>query len=380
MSTTLTQVCPKLVVAVEMSSAKWLTASWAGGALKPRRKGLAEETPLTRFEALVAEVGEALRHFGLAPDAPVVVAYEAGQEGFWLVRALRARGIKAEVIHPTSLRVDRRARRAKTDRLDAQALVVSLWQHFHGDPDALRFVHVPSVQAEDEREWQRERDRLEGERRSCRDRITKKLRTQGIWMKGAAWREALRVGTLRTLAGTPLEPMLLGMLQIELARMEAAEQHLRDLEARLAHLAPATRQRIDHLRGMVSVGPITAHRLALQLLWRNFSNRRQVGACMGLVGVPYDSGVTRRDQGISHEGEASLRAGAIELSWLWLRHQPDSEITQWYERRTQGAGARGRKAMIVAVARRLMISLWRYFKFGEVPKGARLRNVCAAAA
>jgi transposase len=379
MSTTLTQVCLTLAVAVEMASAKWLVASWAGGASKVRQKSLTEATPEARLEALVAELGEALRRFGLAPGTRVVVAYEAGQEGFWLVRALRARGFEAEVIHPNSLRVDRNARRAKTDRLDARALVVSLWQYLQGDTQALRLVHVPSVQAEDEREWQRERDRLDAERRSCQDRIVKKLRTQGIWTRGTGWREALREGTLRGHDGRPLEPMLRRMLSIELARLEAAEAHLRELEADLKRLSPETLGRIEHLRQMVSIGPVTARRVALQLLWRSFSNRRQVGACLGLVGVPYDSGVSRRDQGISHAGDASLRSAAIELSWLWVRHQPGSAITQWFTQRTQGAGARGRKVMIVAVARRLMIALWRYFRFGEVPAGARLRDACAAA-
>jgi transposase len=380
MSTTLAQVCLMLAVAVEISAAKWLVASWAGGANKGRQKSLTQATPEARLEALIAELSEALKRFGLAPGTRVVVAYEAGQEGFWLLRALRARGIEAEVIHPNSLRVDRRARRAKTDRLDARALVVSLWQYFHGDTDALRFVHAPSVQAEDEREWQRERDRLESERRSCQDRIGKKLRTHGIWAKTGAWREALRDGSLQTIAGRPLEPMLLRMLQIELARLEAAEAHLRELAGCWKQtLAPETLERIDHLHNVVSIGPVTARRMALQFIWRDFKNGRQVGACLGLVGVPYDSGVSSRDQGISHEGDGSMRAAAIELSWLWVRHQPNSTITRWFRERTQGAGARGKKVMIVAVARRLMIALWRYFKFGEVPVGARLRDVAAAA-
>jgi len=373
MSTILREVCPKLAVAVEISAAKWVVASCCGGGRKIRRKVLCQESPSERFEALLEELVAARRQFGLPEDARTVVAYEAGQEGFWLVRALLARGIEAQVINPASLQVDRRARRAKTDRLDSQALVSSLWRYLEGEEQALRMVRIPSEQAEDEREWQRERDRLQGERRGCADRIRKKLRTQGLWQPPRDWRKRLREGRLQGYHG-PLGPTLQAMLVLELERLEAAEAKLKTLLERCAELTPLAAQRIEALARLRGIGRVGARGLALLLYWRKFNNRRQVGGCVGLVSAPYDSGLMRQDQGITKEGDPRLRASLIELAWLWLRHQPDSAIARWFAQRTQGQGARGKRVMIVGVARRLAIALWRYLEHGLIPEGARLKN------
>lgn len=378
MSTTLTTVCEKMAVAVEISSAKWVVASYAGGARRVRRKVLEQATPEARFAALLAEIGEARARAGLTETAQVVVAYEAGQEGFWLVRALAERGWEAGVIDPVSLPVDRRARRAKTDRLDARALVLALWNSMNGEGAAVRMLRIPDADAEDAREWQREQGRLERERRACADRLRKKLRTQGIWVLPRGWREALREGRLRTFAGQPLGAMLQAALGVELARLEAAEAHLKAWSRQLEQMPPVVAQRITRLADLRGIGPVGARGLALQLYWRQFCNRRQVGACVGLVGVPYDSGTLRCDQGISKAGDPRLRALLIELAWLWLRYQPDSALTRWFLRRTQGAGKRGRRVMVVAVARKLAIALWKYLQYGVMPEGARMK-ACAAA-
>ena len=369
-------VCRKMAVAVEMAAAKWLVGSYVGGTGRVRRKALVEETAEARLEALAAEIGNARRRYGLPETAPVVVAYEAGQEGFWLVRALRERGIAAEVIDPVSLPVDRRARRAKTDRLDVEALAKALWRWWTGDRSALRMVRVPSEAAEDEREWERERDRLKNERRALNDRIVKKLRTQGVWRLPTNWRTRLREGGLRTWSGAELPRMLSAMLQRELTRLEEVEAHLRALQ-REEQFEVSTQQRMAHLSRLCGIGRVGARSLALRLFWRQFDNRRQVGACVGLVGTPYDSGTQRQDQGISKIGDPKLRALLVELAWLWLRHQPHSTITRWFTQRTQGAGARGKRVMIVAVARRLVIALWRYLAHGVVPDGARLKRLAA---
>lgn len=372
MSTILREVCLKLAVAVEIAAAKWVVASCCGGGSRIRRKVLAQESAAERFAALLEELVAARRHFRLPDGVRTVVAYEAGQEGFWLVRALHAQGIEAQVINPASLQVDRRARRAKTDRLDAQALAASLWRYLDGEERALRMVRVPSEEAEDEREWQRERDRLEGERRGCADRIKKKLRTHGLWKLPRDWRSRLRQGQLQGYHGR-LGRTLQAMLQIELERLEAAEAKLKELVERCDELAPQAMQRGNALAQLRGIGPVSGRALALLLFWREFNNRRQVGACVGLVSAPYDSGETRQDQGITKEGDPRLRAGLIELAWLWLRHQPHSAITRWFAQRTQGQGARGKRLMIVAVARRLAIALWRYLKDGLIPEGAQLK-------
>lgn len=379
MSTTLkVELCVMLAVSVEIAAAKWVVASYGGGAGRIRRKVLSQESEWTRFEALLQEVVEARQKLGIGPEARVVVAYEAGQEGFWLVRALRARGIEAEVIDPVSLQVDRRARRAKTDRLDAEALVLALWRWMGGDDRALRMVRVPSAADEDNREWQRERDRLMGEQRGCVDRIRKKLRTQGIWIAlDRGERQQLRDGRLRRFDGQPLAPVLQAALVIELDRAEAAQAKLKEWERKQAELSPPAVGRIDQLIQLRGIGPVSARQLALLLFWRTFGNRREVGACTGLVGVPYDSGEKRQDQGISKAGDPKLRSVLVELAWMWLRHQPDSAIAQWFVKRTQGAGKRGRRIMIVALARRLAIALWRYLAHGELPQGARLKPAVA---
>jgi transposase len=377
MSTTLTTVC-LMAVAIEIAASKWVVASTTGGARKIRRKVLTEEGIVERFAALLVEIREARKRFGVVEGGRVLVAYEAGQEGFWLVRALRERGIEAEVIDPVSLQVDRRSKRAKTDRLDAEALASALWRYMAGEVKALRMLRVPSEAAEDSREWQRERDRLMSERRACSDRIVKKLRTQGIWALPRTWRSDLHEGRLVTFAGQPLGGQLRAALVIELERLELVEGKLKALAAQARELDPATVERIDRLASLRGIGMVGSRALSMRLFWRTFNNRREVGACVGLVGTPYDSGTMRQDQGISKAGDPKLRALLVELSWLWLRLQPDSAITRWFRERTQGAGARGRRIMIVAVARKLAIALWRFVAFGELPEGAVLKPALAA--
>lgn len=380
MTTTPNPVCPMLAVAVEIAAAKWVVASYTGGACKVRRKSLQQEAVVARFEALLSELVEARKRWGLDASARLLVAYEAGQEGFWLVRALRARGVAAEVIDPVSLQVDRRSRRAKTDRLDAQALASGLWRYMGGDRLALRMVRVPSEAAEDAREWQRERDRLMSARRGGLDRISKKLRSHGVWTLSKSWREALRTGRLQTFSGALLSPMLQAALVIELDRVEATEAHLTQLQKTLSAIDPATAERVERLTQLSGIGRVGARGLALQLYWRDFDNRRQVGACVGLVGTPYDSGTMRQDQGISKAGDPRLRALLVELAWLWLRYQPGSALAKWFAQRTQGGSPRNKRIMIVAVARKLAIALWRYLKDGAVPEGARFKASAAATA
>jgi transposase len=366
-----------MVMAIEISAAKWKVASLSSGASKLRMKTLEQEGAAERFEALLAEIVLARKALLVPEGARVLVAYEAGTEGFWLVRALWAAGIEAEVIDPVSLQVDRRARRVKTDRVDAEALVRALWRHGCGELRALNMLRVPSTDAEDSREWQRARDRLAAARRGGVDRMVKKLRTQGIWPLPKTWRADLRAEGLRTFFGKSLGPLLSKSLQMELERVEQIEQKLKELEQQLDHLDPEARRRIEGLQQLRGIGATGARALATTLYWRTFKNRREVGACVGLVGTPYDSGTMRQDQGISKCGDPKLRGLLVELSWLWLRYQPQSALTQWFNQRTEGGGKRHKRVMIVAVARKLAIALWRYLKDGVIPEGARLKRQAA---
>lgn len=366
MSATSIGFCAKVAVAVEISGAKWVVGSFAG--TKLRRKVLEEKSAERRLAALCGEVSTAAAKLG-GEGVQVVVAYEAGQEGFWIQRALAKRGLQVEVIDPVSLKVDRRSKRAKTDRLDVEALARALYAWVQGDTTALRMVRSPSRSDEDDREWQRERDRLRAERRSCLDRIGKKLRTHSIW----SWdRESLRTGSLRDIDGQPLGRMLQIALLIELDRAELVERKLELLEAHAGQMSDRSRECIDRLMQFRGIGEVGARGLTTKLYWRDFSNRREVGGCTGLVGMPYDSGSTRQDQGISKQGDPSLRGLLVELAWLWLRYQPSSAITQWFRERAMGQNKRHKRTLIVAVARRLAIAWWRYLKDGHVPEGAIL--------
>lgn len=372
MPTTLGELC-RMSVVIEIAAAKWVVASTIGPGFRIRRKMLDATGSMARFESLLVTIREMRLRFGVAEDAELLVAYEAGQEGFWLVRALREAGVPAEVIDSSSLKVDRRGRRAKTDRLDAEALVRALYKFQCGDRSELRMVRVPSEESEDAREWQRERDRLQSAQHALQTRIRMKLRTQGLWELPKDWRSALREDRLRTAAGKPLGATLRATLMLELDRLEQVEWQRTWHEGALAELSDKTQSKIALLAKLRGIGEAASRGLQLLLFWRRFENRRQVGACTGLTGTPYNSGEQVQDQGISKSGDPRLRALLIELSWFWLRYQPDSALTKWFAERTQGGGKRNKRVMIVAVARKLAIALWRYLEQGLVPPGARLK-------
>ena len=366
-----------MAVVIEISASKWIVASATNVQKKTRRKSLEHAASHDRFEALLAEISAAVKALKVPEGTRILVGYEAGQEGFWLVRQLLARGIDAVLIDPVSLQVDRKSRRVKTDRVDADALSAALLRFMGGECRALRMVPIPSEADEDNREWQRERDRLEGERRGCTDRITKKLRTQGIWPMPKTWRKDLRAGTLRCMSGKPLGAMLASMMLLELERLERAEAMLKELKEKLQLLDPQAIERIKDLSMLRGIGQTSARALSTLLFWRKFKNRRQVGSSVGLVGTPYDSGTMRQDQGISKSGDPKLRGLLVELSWFWLRLQPNSAISLWFKKRTEGGGKRNKRIMIVAVARRLVIALWRYLEQGVIPEGASLKKQAA---
>jgi transposase len=340
---------------------------------------VAQPQAAARLQAVLDVIEQQKLKWSLPAGVRIVVSYEAGQDAFWISRALQARGIECYVIDPASIPVERHKRRAKTDRLDAIKLVINLRAWLRGERDRMRVVHVPSPQDEASRQLTRDRGQLQKEVLQHRDRMRKLLATLGCWdeVDHKAFAGRLARDEVRCHDGTPLPPELRERLLRECERLALAEQQLAALEkTRQASLPAPARKRSDDLARLKGIGEVGASRLALELFWREFSNRRQVGACVGLVPQPYDSGQSQVDQGISKQGNGRVRALLIEMAWCWLRHQPGSALTQWFNQRTQGTGPnrRARRIAIVAVARRLAIALWRYLKDGVIPEGAQLKS------
>lgn len=368
-----------LAVSLELAKGSWKLALHDGRRETAALHSVSHEQAAGRLAEAVAVIEETRRKWGLGQAVRVVVIYEAGQDGFWIERALSARGFEVMVVDPASIPVERRARRAKTDRLDAIRLVMSLLAWLRGERDRLHAVRVPTVDAEAQRHRVRERGELQKEIGQHRDRVRKLLRTVGCWDDvGNDFAQRLARGAVVCHDGGALPRELRERLARECERLALAQRQLEALEAALRDELPEpVRERIAQLMQLKGVGQVGATRLMLELFWREFANRRQVGACVGLVPQPYDSGESRIDQGISKQGNRRVRALLIEMAWFWLRYQPGSALTQWFARRTQGSGSnkRGKRIAIVAVARKLAIALWRYLKDGVIPEGAAMKAV-----
>ena len=366
-----------LAVSLELSNGSWKIALHDGRRDKPALHTEASEHPGKRLADVIAVIEATKGKWGLSERTRVAVIYEAGQDGFWIQRALTAQGYEAMVVDPASIPVERRARRAKTDRLDAIRLVTSLMGWLRGERDRMHVIRTPAPEAEAQRQLARDRGELQKEVGQHRDRMRKLLRTVGCWDSvGGKFAGRLEQGAVHCQDGQPLPEQLKARLERECARLALAEKQLAELEKTLVKELPeATRSRIEQLERLKGVGQVGALRLVLELYWRDFDNRRQVGSCVGLVPQPYDSGESRVDQGISKQGNRRVRALLIEMAWFWLRYQPDSALTKWFMQRTRGSGTnkRGKRTAIVAVARRLAIELWRYLKNGTIPKGAALK-------
>lgn len=368
-----------LAVSLELASKSWKVGLDDGRRKAPAVHGVDHAEPEGRLKEAIAVIEKVKKKWGLAPGVRVVVVYEAGQDGFWIQRALSERGYEALVVDPASIPVERRARRAKTDRLDAIRLVLALRAWLRGERDRMKVVRVPPVEAEGQRHLVRDRGTLQKEIGQHRDRLRKLLRTVGCWesIEGDLTGRLER-GEVQGYGGVALPAALQERLVRECARLKLVEEQLAQLENTLPEQLPqAVRQRMVQLMQLKAVGPVGAQRLLLELFWRQFANRREVGACVGLVPQPYDSGESRVDQGISKAGNRRVRALLIEMAWMWLRWQPQSELAQWFAQRTRGSGSnkRSKRMAIVAVARRLVILLWRYLKDGVLPQGVQLKPV-----
>lgn len=370
-----------LAVSLELSSKSWKIALHDGKRDKPAIHAADDEAPAKRLAHAVTVIEEAKRKWRLPEQARVVVSYEAGQDGFWISRALARIGYETLVVDPASIPVERHARRAKTDRLDAIKLVTCLRAWLRGERDRMHVIRIPTPETEAQRQLVRDRGELQKETTQHRDQIRKLVRTVGCWDSvGGDFAQRLEQDEITCHDGAALPPELQLRLTRECERLALVQQQLAALEKTLVQqLPPAVQKRITDLMKLKGIGEVGATRLVLELFWRDFHNRRQVGACVGLVPQPYDSGQSRVDQGISKQGNRRVRALLIEMAWFWLRYQPDSAMSTWFAQRTQGSATskRGRRIAIVAVARRLVIALWRYLKDGVVPEGAATKAALA---
>ena len=367
-----------LAVSLELAAASWKIAFHDGRREKPAVHTVTNPQAAARLQAALDLIECQKRQWSLPARVRTVVCYEAGQDAFWICRALQAHGIECYVVDAASIPVVRHKRRAKTDRLDAIRLVMNLRAWLRGERDRMHPVHVPSVQDEALRHLMRDRGQLQKEVLQHRNRMGHLLRTLGCWDDlNHAFATRLARGEVRCHDGSALSTELRDRLLRECERLALVQQQLAALEKALDQSLPAAvRERVDHLTRLKGVGPIGASRLVLELFWREFDNRRQVGSCTGLVPQPYDSGDSHTDQGISKQGNRRVRSLLVEMAWYWLRYQPASALAQWFRHRTEGTGPsrRARRIAIVAVARRLVILLWRYLKDGVIPQGVQMKS------
>jgi transposase len=331
--------------------------------------------------ALKKTIVKAWVRFGASPTCPIVSCYEAGRDGFWLDRLLKQMGVTNVVVDSASIQVSRRARRVKTDRLDAEALLKMLVRHLSGEPKVWHVVHVPTPEQEDARHLQREIRTLTKEQTRIVNRARGLLASQGVAVKMGRRGLIGSLESLRIWDGSPLPPGLKLRVEQELSRHTVVHEQLLALEAErnrgIREGATSTAVISRRLMELKAIGPATAETLTREVFFRNFKNRRQLGSYSGLTPSPYQSGEMSHESGISHAGNRHFRGISVDLAWDWLRYQPQSALARWYQRRFGSGGPRMRKIGIVAVARKLLIALWRYAETGILPEGARRKALAA---
>jgi transposase len=364
-----------MLMAFELGQRSWKLGFTVGMGQRPRVRPI----PAGAVDALATEITRAKKRLGLSADAPVTSCYEAGRDGFWLHRYLVAMGVTNYVVDSSSIEVNRRARRAKTDSLDLAGLLSLLARYALGDQRAWRVVRVPTVAEEDARHLPRTLEALTQDRTRLVNRLKSLLATQGLSLPINA-QFLKRLSAARLWDGAPVPPGLQERLTRTWTQLEEVDGQMRDLKAlhltRPEQLPPATSRALAQLLTVRAIGPIGASVLETEIFgWRRIRNGRELGALVGLVPAPYQSGQIDYDQGITRAGNAHVRRVMVQLAWGWIRHQPDSALTHWYQQRFGGGGTRVRKIGIVALARRLLIALWRYLETGAVPDGAQLKPI-----
>ncbi len=364
-----------LYMALELSARSWKVLFRSGSGRQRERSVAAGEVA-----RLLAEIAAAKQRLGLPPEARVVSCYEAGRDGFWLDRALRAEGIENLVVDSSSIEVPRRSRRKKTDRIDLFKLMGLLLRYVGGERTVWSVVRVPDAQVEDVRQLSRGIERLKTERRRHTMRIQSLLVKEGIRLAlvgGRGWAgrvEALQLGPYLTLELIQ-EGERLALVERQLAALKAEREKM--VASSQSKIAVYTRR----LRELGAVAQESSFVFSTELFgWRTFANRRELAGAVGITGTPFKSGEADREQGISKAGNRRMRTMLVEIAWCWLRFQRKSALSVWWQRRFGAGGKRTRRVGLVALARKLLVALWRYLEHGVVPEGATLKTLTAKAA
>jgi transposase len=365
---------PNLYIAFELSNAEWKLGFTVGLGQAPRLRNLAARD----MAGLREEIRLSKVRFGLPESAPVISCYEAGRDGFWLHRCLTAQGVTNLVVDSASIEVNRRKRRAKTDRLDAGKLLLMLIRYVQGERKVWSVLHPPSPQEEDQRQLHRELMALKRERTHHINRIKGLLISQGVSLALKA--DFLsQLEAVRLWDGTPLLPGIRQSLLREYQRYQLVQEQVHQIEVeRQEAIRTGDTLAIRQVRQLLQIKGVGVNSAWLYVMeffsWRGFRNRRELGSLSGLTPTPYQSGNSAHEQGISKAGNRPIRAMAIELAWCWLRFQPGSALSIWYQNRFAHGNSRLRRIGIVALARKLLIALWQYLEHGLLPAGACLRT------
>jgi transposase len=364
-----------LFVAFELSEKTWKLGFTTGHGQKPRERTVSAR----QQERVLDEIARAKDHLGLPASAAVVSCYEAGREGFWLHRFLQGHGITNHVVDSSAIEVNRRRRRAKSDGLDVRKLLSMLIRYVYGERQVWQVVKVPSVEAEDHRHLHRDLETLKQERASTMTRIQGLLSSQGIRVTSLT-KLPEQLEALRLWDGSPILPGLRRRVLRVYAQYTFLSEQIAEVEAeRRAQLQTSSEASIDKVRQLMllkGIGINGAWLLGMEFFgWRAFKNRREVGGLAGFTPTPYQSGESAREQGITKSGNRHVRWMTTELAWSWVRFQPDSALSCWFRQRFGSGGKRLRRIGIVAVARKLLIALWRFLETGVIPAGAVLKEV-----
>jgi transposase len=377
---------PALYVALELSKNTWKL----GFTTSRTQRARIRDVPARDKTQFLAEVAAAKQRFGLPPDTPTRSCYEAGRDGFWIHRFLDGNGIDNVILEPASIEVNRRAKRAKTDRLDVQKLAQLLVRHHDGEEGVVRIVRVPPPDAEDERLLPRQLRRLKKTRARLTNAMRAALFRHGLDLNPRSRGYLEELAAARQWDGQPLPPGLLQELELHWQQFVLVDRQVKDLSrqqrAALRDVRRGTiegtvaQQKAARLTELRGIGDTGAYVLSTEFFaWREFNNRGEVGALAGLTGTPFSSGSENRDQGISKAGNARVRTLMVELAWCWLRFQPDSRTSRWFHEHVGKGGSRSKRKAIVAVARKLLVELWHYVEHGVVPDGAQFKPEASTA-
>ena len=360
-----------LYLALELGRREWKLGFATGMGKRPRERTVKAGD----IDGLQDEIRRARRRFGLGEDAKVVCCYEAGRDGFWIHRFLKSVGVESHVVDSASIEVKRRGKRRKTDRLDLGSLLRLLIRYWGGEKKVWSVVHVPSPEAEDARHLHRELETLKADRTRVTNRIKGHLAGQGVLEVELRPGFEAVLESMEIWDGLGLGEYLKSRLKRDWAKVQWLNEQIRGVEAERRTLLrtsmdPAV-EMVRQLQELRGIGENSSWLFVAEFFgWRKFGNRREVGGLAGLAPTPNQSGEKNQEQGIDKAGNRHVRAMAIEIAWCWLRYQPGSALSQWYQEKWGGGSSRMRRIGIVALARKLLVELWRYLQTGALPEGA----------